>query len=333
MTSRELVYATLDFQGPDRLPRQAWTLPIAFQGREAEMQALLARYPDDIVMATWDDPLANPDWMTKGTSLDGWGCEWLVLQDGYIGEVKGHPFSDYAAMRDYAWPMGTLDDGWANTATSITEQRDKFITGYAGSPWERMQYLRGSEDLYVDLADPDCDEVYELRDRVFAYFRGLTERFLQYDIDGMVFSDDWGSQRSLLISPAKWREFFKPKYQEIIDIIKDAGKKVFFHSDGNILDIYPDLINMGVDALNSQIWCMGIEHVAQYAGQITFWGELDRQHVLPHGTPDEVREQAHLMFQHLYRNGGLIGQESIEQVWHIENVEAALSVWETFKTR
>ena len=100
--------------------------------------------------------------------------------------------------------------------------------------------------------------------------------------------DDWGSQRSLLISPAMWRTYFKPMYRDYVQIAHAAGKKFFMHSDGHILAIYPDLIEIGVDALNSQIFCMGVEQLAPFAGKITFWGEIDRQHLLAFATPDEV---------------------------------------------
>jgi hypothetical protein len=60
------------------------------------------------------------------------------------------------------------------------------------------------------------------------------------------------------------------------------------HSDGNTLAIYPDLIEIGLDAFNSQIFCIGIEKLAPFAGQICFWGEIDRQHLLPHAAPHEV---------------------------------------------
>ena len=77
--------------------------------------------------------------------------------------------------------------------------------------------------------------------------------------DAIMFKDDWGSETSLLISPRQWRQMFKPLYADYSRIIHEAGKFVFFHSDGYIADIYPDLIEVGVDAINSQLFCMDIE--------------------------------------------------------------------------
>ena len=71
--------------------------------------------------------------------------------------------------------------------------------------------------------------------------------------------DDWGSQRSMMISPKLWEELFKPLYADYVAIAKKHGKKFFMHSDGYIVDIFPHLIDIGVDALNSQIFVMGVE--------------------------------------------------------------------------
>ncbi len=99
-----------------------------------------------------------------------------------------------------------------------------------------------------------------------------------------------GAQRGLLISPKLWRGFYKPLYAEYCRIAHAAGKFVFFHSDGHIMEIYPDLIEIGVNAVNSQLFCMDIEEIGRrFKGQITFWGEIDRQNVLPFGTVDDVR--------------------------------------------
>ena len=127
-------------------------------------------------------------------------------------------------------------------------------------------------------------------------------------MDGLGFMDDWGSQRTLLISPDLWRTRFKPLYREYAEVARASGKYLFMHSDGWIADIIPDLIEIGVNALNSQVFCMTPERLAPFAGRITFWGELDRQHLLPRGTTEEIREAARTLRKHLYRDGGLVAQ-------------------------
>ena len=327
MTSRERIYATLDFQGPDRIPVDLWALPAAFIGRADAVRAITGRYPSDLCGIPFNNNF-QIDCYPRGTSVDAWGCEWLTLKEGLIGEVKRAPFGEgYDAMTGYAWPRRAQAPDWEAQVAATLAPREKFSVVWAGDPFERMQFLRGSENLYADLADDECDGVDELRDRVTGLIRENVELLVRTGVDAIQFSDDWGSQRSLLIRPQRWREFFKPAYKELCDLVLDAGKRIFFHSDGYIVDIYPDLIELGVGALNSQVWCMGLDTLAPFAGQITFWGEMDRQHLLPHGTPAEIRAAAAQMRQALYQNGGLIGQGEIDDLTSLGNIEALLDGW------
>jgi len=130
-------------------------------------------------------------------------------------------------------------------ARSIAERRDKFMLGGGVQLFERMQWVRGMEDLLLDLAQ-DRPEVYVLRDMVMDFNRAHLSYWLSHDFEGITFSDDWGSQQQLLISPQMWRRFFRPCYEEMFRMVKRAGKLVFFHSDGYTMEIIQDLIDVGV---------------------------------------------------------------------------------------
>ncbi len=204
-----------------------------------------------------------------------------------MGEAKHNPLADRSTLGSYRPPTEKmLNHGWENIEKSIKENEDKFIVAYAGDPFQRLQFLRGTENLLMDLAYGE-KEIYALRDMVFEHYAAQAQKCASYaGVHAIAFADDWGSQNSLLISPRIWREFFKPCYKELFNICKSVDKFVTMHSDGNIKEIYEDFIELGVDAINSQIWIMGIEEIAeQYAGRITFLGEIDRQHILPEGTP------------------------------------------------
>jgi uroporphyrinogen decarboxylase len=191
-----------------------------------------------------------------------------------------------------------------------------------------MCWLRGMENVMFDLMD-GAEEIYRLRDRLFDFYSKQISLWLEAPVDGIMFSDDWGSQNQLLVSPEVWRSFMKPIYREFISTIKNTGKYVFFHSDGYILDIIEDFIELGVDALNCQVWCMGPEVLGErFAGRIAFWGELDRQREIPWGTPEEIFESARLMKKHLATpRGGLIGQAEVNGMTPLENLEAVLAAW------
>lgn len=332
MTSRERVVRALEFRNPDRAPRDLWHLPGVELFRKAELEALLARYPIDFAAPEFaygpaDRMIGTPN--RVGNYTDEWGCVWSVAEEGVTGEVKVHPLSDWAKLATFHAPREVLDNADFSRVNASCAATDKFVRGSTSTRlFERMQFLRGTENLYLDLA---ClpPEIYTLRDMLHEYYLHEIERWAQTDVDGIFFMDDWGSQGNLLIAPALWREFFKPLYRQYCDTIKQAGKFVFFHSDGYIEPIIADLIEIGVDAVNSQLFCMKIEQLAeQYRGQITLWGEICRQQVLPFGTPDDVRS-AVLRVRSAFDDGsgGLIAQCE----WGLQdpgvNIAAVFEAW------
>jgi uroporphyrinogen-III decarboxylase len=191
-----------------------------------------------------------------------------------------------------------------------------------------MQFLRGTENLFMDFAwQPQ--ELFQLRDMLHEYNLKSLRFAVETDADGISFMDDWGTQRSLLISPKLWESFFKPMYREYCEIIRAAGKKVFFHSDGHIQILYPHLIEIGIDAVNSQLFCMDIEEIGrQFQGKISFWGEIDRQQILPFGTVEEVRQAVRRVRKALDNGqGGLIAQCEWGLKDPKENIEAVFETW------
>ncbi|NLD43239.1 MAG: methyltransferase, partial [Chloroflexi bacterium] len=141
--------------------------------------------------------------------------------------------------------------------------------------------------------------------------------------------DDWGSKASLLISPAMWVEVFKPLYRDYCDLAHAHGKFVFMHSDGYILPLYEHLIEIGVDAINSQLFTMPLEEIAaRYKGRITFWGEMDRQGILPFGTPEDVRAAVRRVQDAFWDGrGGVIGQAEVNVDMPLENIRAFFEAW------
>ena len=100
------------------------------------------------------------------------------------------------------------------------------------------------------------------------------------------------------------------------------------HSDGHTLAIYPDLIELGLDAFNSQLFCMGVENLEKYKGKITFWGEIDRQHLLPHGTEKDIEDAVRLVHDTLWDNGGCIAQCEFGPAGNPRNVRKVFETWD-----
>jgi len=327
MNSKERVMRTLNFESPDRIPIDLWYLPATRIKYGEQFDHLLKKYPIDFAAPDYRDPTLSERHFLKGSYTDIWGVGWENLQNGIHPEAKHWPVADYTTLSRYKPPFETINNGWENVSSSIKEKNDRFLIAQVGNPFERMQFLRGTENLFMDLYELN-DDVYRLRDMIFEYYIRKVKKWVEYGIDAIAVFDDWGSQTSLLISPETWRKFFRPAYKEIIDIGIQHNKFIFFHSDGYILPLYDDFINLGVNAINSQLWCMGVENIAEkYAGKITFWGEISRQDTLPFGKPVDIQKAAQHMKQHLWQNGGMIGQGEAGHDVSLENIEALLTCW------
>lgn len=332
MNSRERVIRTLRFESPDRAPRDLWVLPGIRMFREDELNAMLERFPPDLAGPEFEYGRGEQEKGTPnvvGSSVDAWGCVWHVGEPGVVGEVKEPPLADWAALAHFKPPYEILEKADFNRVDRSCAETDRFVlAGTTVRPFERMQFLRGSEALYLDLGYGSA-ELYTLRDMVHEFSMRELELWARTDVDGISFMDDWGTQHHLLISPQQWRTLFKPLYKDYCDLIHGAGKFVFFHSDGHITDIYPDLIEIGVDAVNSQLFCMDVEELGRrFRGQITFWGEVDRQHVLPFGTPEEVRAAVrHVRAALDDGRGGVLAQCEWGNDVNAENVAAVFEAW------
>ncbi len=332
MTSRERVMRALKFQNPDRAPFDLWHLAGVGMLRRDELEAVLKRFPSDFGgprMRYGQARRSKGSPAEVGEYTDEWGCVWSVAEIGVCGEVKRPPLEDWSALATFTPPWEMIDEADFSQVDASCAASDKFMrAGTQIRPFERLQFLRGTENLLMDLAwQPK--ELFDLIEMIHDYFLKDLEKWVKTDIDGLSFMDDWGAQSSLLISPDLWRQIFKPLYKQYCDMMKAHGKAVFFHSDGYIMDIYPDLIELGVDAVNSQLFCMDIEELARlYKGKITFWGEVCRQRILPFGTVDEVREAVRRVRRALDDGrGGVIAQCEWGNRDPRENIEAVYETW------
>ncbi|MFQ3550332.1 MAG: uroporphyrinogen decarboxylase family protein [Armatimonadota bacterium] len=332
MTSRERVIKALTFNNPDRPPRHLWYLPSVPQFRNDELMKFYKMFPSDISVPKYRygaGKRAKGVPCQIGEYTDSWGSVWHVAEHGVIGEVKEYPLKDWSDLDSYELPYELLDEADLSEVNKSCAESDLFMfVGTETRPFERMQFLRGTENIMMDLAYGE-KKAYELRDRLHEFYVREMKMWADTDVDGVSFMDDWGSQTSLLISPETWREFFKPLYKEYCDIMHEKGKFVFFHSDGNIESIYPDLIEIGIDAINSQVFCMDIQKLADnYKGKITFWGEIDRQNILPFGTEEDVRNAVRTLKNAFYdEKGGVIAQCEWGTNDPFENICAVFDEW------
>ncbi|MBA4387119.1 MAG: methyltransferase [Verrucomicrobia bacterium] len=332
MTNRERVVRALKFQDPDRAPRELWALPGIGKFRKDELDQMNKQFQNDFAGTGGSygpSERARGNCNTVGDYTDEWGVIWTNAEPGVVGEIKKPILADDAAIAKYKLPWELLDKADLSGVEPWCAKTPKFVkAGTHARPFERLQFLRGTENVMVDLAYGTAS-VMKLLAQLHEFYVREMEMWAKTPVDGVSFMDDWGSQNSLLISPAMWREIFKPLYAEYCRILHKAGKFTFFHSDGNIEAIYPDLIEIGIDAVNSQLFCMDIEELGrQYRGKITFWGEIDRQHLLPFGTPEQVKQGVRRVRRALDNgHGGVIA----ECEWGIKdpaaNIAAVFEAW------
>jgi len=332
MTSRELVYKTLEFKKPQRVPRQLWLLPWAEYKYPMDCQRIRTEYPDDIVGPKFEfrhKPKTVGDPYSVGTYIDEWGCIFENIQKGVIGEVKQNLLNDICEWEKVRLPEELLSFD-IEQINAWCAQTEKFVlAGCCPRPFERLQFICGSTNVYMNLVSWPS-EFSKLLKRIHRFYVEKVTRWCQTNVDAIFFMDDWGSQSSLLISPVMWRKIFKPLYKDYIDIAHKYGKKAFMHSDGYIVDIFPDLIELQLDAINSQIFCMGVEKLAAFRGKITFWGEIDRQHLLVDGNKADIRCAVEKVRDLLYVNGGVIAQSEFGPGAKPENIRTVFESWNNF---
>ena len=335
MTGRERVIRALEFRGPDRTPRHLWRLPGTKMYRQDDVNQILGKYPEDITILDFN---YGKGARTKGTryihnevATDEWGCQWHAAEDGVTGEVKDPPLKDISEVEYLSAPYEILECADFCNVNKMCMQTDTFTLAWTTvRPFERMQFLLGTEKLFIELSNVPKN-LCLLREMVHDFFMEEIKRWVKTDVDGISFMDDWGSQKNLLISPGLWRDFFKPLYRDYCDLIHSKKKYAFFHSDGFIEPIFPDLIEVGIDAINSQLFCMNMEDIgSKYKGMITFWGEIDRQYILPFGTKEQVADAVRRVKGALWTpEGGIIAQCELGLKDPVENIETVFETWES----
>ena len=265
-------------------------------------------------------------------ALDNWKCGFDMWQEGISPQV--YPLADFEnAIKTYEFPdpnaPGLTD--WAEETVRKWSDRYVVASYQVTCLLERMQAMLGYENCLFALADDEVeDEVEYLLDKITDYQVEMAKRYVKMGVTCGRTGDDYGSQRSMMISPSMWRERFKPRLQRIIDVYKDAGLPHIHHSCGNIIPIIPDLIEMGVDVLNNvQPEAMPRSEIKHFRGQITFYGGISTQDILPHGTPEEIYEEVRSCLEDFGSDTGMILSTGISVVSDVplENVNALFSAF------
>jgi len=334
MDGRERVKRAIKFQQPDRAPVSHAVLPAAQLKYGQALGEILAEYREDF---GWDYmvdlPIEKfPALYKQGRNRDAFGTVWQVEWMGVCGIPVEWPISDLSRYDEYRWPADFTAGPPAGRQYSghLCGSDERW---YARGAWityfEQLQQLRGMENLLADIAAPSR-QFQRLMDDLLAFNLRWIEKWTQLQYDGLHLADDWGGQHRLMINPETWRRMFKPRYAEMFKRVRDAGMDVWYHSDGRINDILGDLIEIGVDVMNCQVAVVGHDWIAANArGKVCFRTDIDRQRVLPLGSPAQVREEVHRTFAACGTpSGGLIACGEVGPDVPLANVRA---MYEAFR--
>jgi uroporphyrinogen decarboxylase len=238
---------------------------------------------------------------------DAFGATWELKPNEDIGTVIDHPLKE-PSLNGYEFPdpdgVMELDE----IPTFIEKNKNKFIIGAIGfSLYERAWIVRGIEPVLTDfLMYPSFVE--ELFDKIIEFNLVITKRLCQFQVDAFHFGDDWGQQHGLIIDPDLWRKFFKKRLNKLYDVVHDAGLPVSIHSCGDITEIIPDLIEIGVNMITPlQAEAMDFNFLKkEYGKYLAFWGGVSTQKTMPYGTPEDVRTEIRERIKVLGKGGGYI---------------------------
>jgi uroporphyrinogen decarboxylase len=192
--------------------------------------------------------------------------------------------------------------------------------------------IRGYEEVLMDIV-LNRDFYEELVDGLMNLQMGMLDRILELPIDGVFFSDDWGFQQGVTVGPQRWREIFKPRYKKMYQKVHQAGKYMLSHSCGSIVDILPDVIEIGLDVYESvqpeAERNSPYELKEKFGNQITFWGGLGSQSTIPFGTPDEIRAEIDKLCRDMSKGGGYIlaPAKPIQPETPVENIVAIIEAF------
>jgi uroporphyrinogen decarboxylase len=333
LSPKQRVQRALTYQPVDRLPTQ-----INYTGAMGEKLAAYFSIPLDQLPAHLDNHLLrvdishNPRLSSDGRiAYDWWGVGWDTQEEGYL--TVFNPLSENKDLDAYAWPNPNETNLLEQATASIaTDHNQHFIVPNFGfALFERAWSLRGFDTFLMDLViDPEF--AGELLEQITEIQLVLIQRFIDLGVDGGYFGDDYGAQQNMLFSPRLWREMIKPRLARLFAPFRESRLPVMMHSDGQIAEILPDLVEIGLTAYNpvqpeviDHAWLRGT-----FGERLAYYGGVSTQTVLPHGTPEEVHSAAHECVQTLAPNGtGLIIAPSHRMMLDIplENVTAMLEAF------
>ena len=346
MTHQERVMAALEHREPDRLPmdlgsarftgmvKPAYERLCQYLGfgkpgpiidRMMQLVQMDERVLQYLDIDTRGFGQGSPD---RGGDIDldeeNWRDEWGVVRRKPPGchyyEMVSSPLSGRITAQTIAnYPFPDPTDpgrfrGLRDIAKRLHEETDYAVIYNARiNMVHTTQYLRGFEDWFLDLGQ-DHELFRCLMEAVTENLLELNRRALMEvgdNIDVVAYGDDVGQQDRPICSLKNYRQFIRPYHERMMEVIRHHTKaKTLYHTCGSVYLYVDDFIELGIDALNPvQVRAKNMEPARlkeEFGDRIAFWGGIDTQHLLPHGTSEDIIANVKRMFELLGKRGGYV---------------------------
>jgi len=331
-TPRERVLKALAHEQPDICP---WHITFTIPARE-KLAAYLGT--DDLESAVGNhfakiEAVPEGGWQEIRPDFwrDEFGVVWDRTLDKDIGNVDHQALVlPEPCLEGLEFPDPRDPARYAHHERFCSENPDLFRVNDLGfSLFERAWTLRGMENLFLDMVERP-GFVHRLLDRILEWNLEIIEGLSRFEIDAILFGDDWGQQRGLIMGPDYWREFFKPRAAAEYRRCREKGMCVMIHSCGDVSQIMDDLVEIGVDVFNPfQPEVMDVAAVkARYGDRLSFFGGMSTQKILPYAGADEVARRTGWLIEHIGRGGGYVFSPAhdVPKDVPVENMAAMIEV-------
>jgi uroporphyrinogen decarboxylase len=330
ITNKERILQSLKHQQPDHVPYNIrFTIPAHHK--------MVQYYHDPAFLSKLDNSICMLDTHFSDREImpdiwqDEFGVQWDRSIDKDIGVVCNCTITP-ENIADYQFPDPNHLERYQSYEQKINENSDTFIMAAIGfSLFERVWTMVGMENTLMDML-ANQNYIQQLFDGVLNYNLQIITNVCRYAIDAVHFGDDWGQQTGLIMGPRLWREIIKPRIKEMYQLVKSKGKFVSIHSCGKVDELYPDLIEIGVDIFNPfQPEVIDVVDIKKrYGNKMTFWGGISTQKTLPYGTVQETRDEVRRLLDQIGSGGGYIAAPAhdIPGDAKPENIAAMIDVLE-----
>ena len=310
---KDVVYQSLRFEEPQVCPYYIWINdemiePLSeiygaesFFGPEGGTKSFAGSY----TVMTEIGSLAVSD--SGDLYTDEFGTE---IRRGSAMHVE-RPALAEPSLKGYEFPDLTSDAHFKGFDSWLSSNRERFKIVQVGMMfWERTWLMRGMENILMDFhLHPGF--VVELLEGLESVATALIDRLLKDygdQIDAIGLDEDYGTEKSLLISPETWREFIKPGLARMYERIRAGGKAVYLHSCGHVQPLIPELVEIGANMLQPlQPEANDIFEIKREFGKdLCLMGGISTQKTLPFGTVDDVKREVEACLRHMTVGGGYV---------------------------